>query len=403
MGNMLPLEGIKVLDLTRLAPGAYCTHLLADLGADVLKVEEPPSPGARRFAGSGLSPSGQGDDKATLGGVLALNRNKRSLALNLKGEAGKGIFFKLAETADVLVEGFRPGVVKRLGVDYGSLSRINPRLVYCSITGYGQDGPYRDLVGHDLNYIAMAGALGLVGQRGGPPVIPMNWLADFAGGGLHAAFGIVVALMARQNTCRGQYVDVAMTDGVLSLLSGVVANHSVSGLEFRRGETALNGGVPFYNVYETADGKYICVGCFEPWFWANLCRALGREDFIPHQHADGQKREEIFAFLRQAFLTRTRDEWFDYLMAKEVCVGKVYSLDETAADPHLRSRQMVLDASHPLVGHMTQVGILGKLSDTPGQIRSPAPTLGQHTGEGLSQLGYSAVKLAELRQAGVIA
>lgn len=401
---MLALEGIKILDMTRLAPGPYCTMILGDLGADILKIEEAgPLTGRRAEQARGTPnavprPSTSGRASA----FNALNRNKKSIALNLKTEEARQIFYKLAETADVVVEEFRPGVTKRLGVDYDTLKKINPRLIYCAVTGYGQDGPYRDRVGHDINYISIGGALGIIGEKGRPPAIPHNILADFAGGGMHGAIGVLAALMAREKTGKGQFVDIAMTDGVVSLLGSLLSAHFAGGEVPERGNTMLSGAVPHYNTYQTKDGKYLSLGALEPYFFANLCRAVGREDFIPHENATGQKQEEIFAAFREIFLTRTRDEWFDLLGETDVCVGKVNTFDELAADPHLAHRQMIVEIEHPTIGKVKQVGISVKLSETPGKIRSLAPSSGEHTNETLTGLGYSEQRINELRQEGII-
>jgi crotonobetainyl-CoA:carnitine CoA-transferase CaiB-like acyl-CoA transferase len=399
----MPLEGITVLDLTRLAPGPYCTMILADLGADVIKIEEPgPPTGRRAQQAGGLSsaPPRYGVDRHSP--HWALNRNKKSVGLNLKHDEARQIFYQLAERADVVVEEFRPGVATRLGVDYDALRQRNPRLIYCAVTGYGQSGPYKDLVGHDINYISMAGCLGMIGPHGGPPVIPHNIIADFAGGGMHGAIGVLAALMARERTGRGQFVDIAMTDGVYSLLVSHLSTYFATGMVPRRGETLLDGGAHYYNVYETKDGKWMSIGSIEPWFYANLCKALGREDFLPHEFAEGEKREEIKQAFRDIFKTKTRDEWFDLLTQHDICVGKAYDLDETASDPHLRARDMIVEVDHPEVGPVKQVGISVKLSDTPGQIRFLAAPLGTHTEEILADLGYPPQKIAQLRAEGAI-
>src|SRR3990170_5987445 len=270
---MMALEGIRVLDLTRLAPGPYCTMLLGDLGADVIVVEEPPGVGRRFDAGM--------SERATA--FNALGRNKRSIGLNLKDERAREVFYRLAEKADVVLEGFRPGVVKRLGVDYETVSARNPRIVYCSLSGYGQTGPYAGLVGHDINYIGLGGALGAIGWPGTPPAIPLNVIADFAGGGLYAAFAILAAVIARQTTGRGQWVDMAMSDGVTSLLTFIAQQHFGAGHVVKPGVDLLNGGSPAYCVYETADGKWLSIGCLEPWFWSELCQALSCEEYTSHQ------------------------------------------------------------------------------------------------------------------------
>ncbi|HXG41328.1 MAG TPA: CaiB/BaiF CoA-transferase family protein [Dehalococcoidia bacterium] len=388
---MMALEGVRVLDLSRLAPGPFCTMLLADFGADVIVVEAPP--GAARIGEP---------ERAEVRALNPLQRNKRSIAINLRHPEGREAFYRLARSADVVVEGFRPGVVKRLGVDYETLSRLNPRLVYCSLSGYGQNGPYAPLVGHDINYISVGGALGLTGWPGQPPAIPMNIIADFAGGGLYAAFAICLALLARERTGRGQYIDMAMSDGVTSLLTWVASRYLATGQVPRPGEDMLNGGVPFYNVYRCADGRYISIGCLEPYFWEALCRALGAEEFIPHQW-DRQRYPEMFEFFRRRFQERTRDEWFQELRQHEVCVAPVYSLDEVFADPHVRQRGMLVELQDPEAGTVRQVGIGPKLSDTPGSIRTLGPRLGEHTDQVLREAGYSEAEVAALRQAGAVA
>jgi crotonobetainyl-CoA:carnitine CoA-transferase CaiB-like acyl-CoA transferase len=400
----MPLEGITVLDLTRLAPGPYCTMILADLGADVIKIEEPGPPTGRRAEQAGsLStqpPSPFNVDRHAP--HWALNRNKKTIGLNLKHDEARQIFYQLAERADVVVEEFRPGVAKRLGIDYDSLCQRNPRLIYCAVTGYGQSGPYKDLVGHDINYISMAGCLGLIGRKGGPPVIPHNIIADFAGGGMHAAIGVLAALMARQRTGRGQFVDIAMTDGVYSLLVSHLSAYFATGMVPQRGDTMLDGGTHYYNVYETKDGKWLSIGSIEPWFYANLCHALGREDLLPCEFVERAEREALKHTLRDIFKTKTRDEWFDILTHHDIYVGKVYDLDETAHDPHLRAREMIVEVDHPEAGKVRQVGISVKLSETPGQIRFLAAPMGAHTDEILIALGHSEEKITELRQAGAI-
>lgn len=400
---MMALEGIKVLDLTRLAPGPFCTMVLADLGADVLRVEEPGLPSGRRAEQAGSA--GTSLPKMMLSPespYYALNRNKKSIALNLKIKEGKEIFYKLAEQADVLVEEMRPGVSKRLGIDYETLKKINSRLIYCSITGYGQSGPYRDIVGHDINYISMAGALGIIGIKGGPPAIPLNILADYAGGGMHAAVGILAALLAREKTGKGQYVDIAMTDTVIHLFAWIYSDYFARGVIPQRGDHFVSGAVHYYNVYETKDGKYITIGSIEPWFYANLCRAIGRDDLIPYQDAPKNKIEEIKQELKEIFRSKTRDEWYDLLSKTDVCVGKVLTLDEVEKDPNTAARKMIIEVDHPEIGKVKQVGIPIKLSDTPGKIRSLAPQKGQHTEDILKGLGYDEEKISELRKKGCI-
>jgi crotonobetainyl-CoA:carnitine CoA-transferase CaiB-like acyl-CoA transferase len=400
----MALEGITVLDLTRLAPGPYCTMILADLGADVVKIEEPgPPTGRRAEQAGGLSPGSpprSGVDRHAP--HWALNRNKKTIGLNLKHNEARQIFYQLVERADVVVEEFRPGVAKRLGIDYDTLHQRNPRLIYCAVTGYGQSGPYKDLVGHDINYISMAGCLGMIGERGRAPVIPHNLIADFAAGGMHGAIGVLAALMARERTGRGQFVDIAMTDGVYSLLASHLSTYFATGTGPRRGETLLDGGAHYYNIYETKDGKWLSIGSIEPWFYANLCKALGREDLLPCEFVEAEQQEALKRTLSDIFKTKSRDEWFDILTRHDICVGKVYDLHETENDPHLRAREMIVEVDHPQAGQVKQVGISVKLSETPGQIRFLAAPLGTHTEEILTALGHSRQKVAELRAVGAI-
>lgn len=395
----MALDGIKVVDLSRMAPGPFCTMVLGDLGADVIRVEEPGGGRMARERAGGIDES----EARRAAAFNALNRNKRSIALNLKDESARKVLHQLVKDADVFVEGFRPGVVSRLGCDYETLSGINPRLVYCSLSGYGQDGPYSGLVGHDINYISVGGALGVIGDRGGPPVIPYNIIADFAGGGLHAATAILAAIIARGHTGRGQYVDVAMSDGVAYMMASVMSAYFSDGAIASPGAMSLNGAAPYYNVYKCRDGLYLSVGCIEPWFWAALCNALGREDLIPIQF-DTERAEYIKGELRDIFITKDRDEWWETLSGIDnIAVAKVSSLDEVAADPQNLHREMVIEAGEVNGRPVRQVGVGPKLSETPGSVRSTGATTGQHTDEVLGELGYSAVEVAGLRESGAVA
>lgn len=401
------LEKIKVIDLTRLAPGPYCTMFLADLGAQVLRVEEFGALTGRRAEqakGATVSTGGASAMPDDIGFVdphspfNALNRNKQSIGLNLKNDSAKEVFYKLVKEADVVVEEFRPGVSKRLGIDYDTLKEINPRIIYCAITGFGQESPYRDVVGHDVNYVSMAGALSIMGKKGEPPMIPANILADYAGS-IQAAYGILAAIIAREQTGKGQFIDMALTDSVVSMIGHMLSWSFAKGRVPGLGDHVTCGAYPFYNVYEAKDGKFVSIGCMEPWFYAGLCRALGREDFIPYQFTEDQdKRKEIHDTFRDIFLTKTRDEWFDTLPKNEVCVGKVYSFDELAGDPHMKAREMIVE----MPDNIKQVGVSVKLSDTPGQIRTLGPKLGEHTEEVLLGLGYSEDQIKELEEAGAV-
>ena len=404
---MSALEGTKILDLTRQGPGPFCTMILGDLGAEVIKIEAPPTAGARQ-AGLGQSPIGKAGRRDAA--YRTVNRNKKSILLNLKSEEARHIFYQLAEKADVIVEGFRPGVAKRLGIDYQTIAKINPKIIYCSITGYGQDGPYRDLPGHDINYISIAGALNLIGEADGRPIIPLNLLADFGGGGMSAIIGILSALIARDKTGKGQYIDISMTDSVISLLATTIGNYFRPNVIPKRGDTVHGGAYPYYNVYETKDGKFITIGCLEPWLWENLCRKIGKEEFIPFHFEtkqylhppENKKWKEVSSSLKQLFLTKTRDEWFELLSQEDIPVGKVYSLDEVFTDPQVLHRQMIIEVEHPTEGKIKQVGIAIKLSDTPGRIRNLPPLLGEHTEEILIGLDYNKQRINELRQEAII-
>jgi crotonobetainyl-CoA:carnitine CoA-transferase CaiB-like acyl-CoA transferase len=363
--------------------------LLGDLGADVILIEATPGAGRRMDVG------GEGRTLA----YNPLRRNKRSVGLNLKDPAAQEAFLRMAEGADVVVEGFRPGVVKRLGVDYEAVSKRNPRIVYCSLSGYGQTGPYANLVGHDINYISVGGALGAIGWPGTPPAIPLNVIADFAGGGLYSAFAILAAIVAREKTGRGQYIDMAMSDGVTSLLAMATGQFFSAGHVPKPGVDFLNGGIPAYHVYECADEKWLSIGSLEPWFWAETCKAMGCEEYIPHQN-NREKFPEIFEFLRGRFKERTRDEWFEELRQRDICVAPVYSLDETFSDPHVLAREMVIEVDHPEFGKVRQVGIGPKFSETPGGVRATGPERGRDTDEVLREAGCTDDELKAMRASG---
>lgn len=389
----LPLDSIRVLDLTRLLPGPFCTWLLADFGADVIKVEDPSLGDYARW-----SEPKQGD----MGAMFhALNRNKKSLSLNLKTEKGREIFRQLVKEADVLVESFRPGVMDRLGVGYESLNEINPRLIYCAITGYGQDGPYAHLPGHDINYLSYAGMLDLQGVRGGPPFVPAVQVADIGGGALMAGMGILMALLARDRTGKGQFVDISMMDGVISWMP-VLSDFLATGRLPRRGEMVLSGGKACYGVYETADGRYLSVGALEPKFWEVFCQEIGKPEFISRLNAPLDEQERMKESIAAVMKTKTLAEWMDIFRDKDTCVAPVLNLEEAVQNPQVKHRQMVMEVQHPSLGMIRQVGFPIKLSETPAQYRHSAPKLGEHNEEILTQLGYSAADIEQLRKERVI-
>jgi crotonobetainyl-CoA:carnitine CoA-transferase CaiB-like acyl-CoA transferase len=393
------LDGVKVLEVARVAPAEMPGMLLADMGADVLKIETPDP---------GRVPDPEADRRAAFAFV---NRNKRSITLNLKSADGQAIFKRLAAKADVLVEGFRPGVMKRLGCDYETVRALNPRLVYCSLSGFGQGGPYRDFPAHDMNYLSLAGVLGLIGEADRKPAIPLNLVADYAGASLHGALGIVLALYGRERTGRGQHVDVAYLDTTVSLLAATpnMRYFFSDGLAPRRGAGFLGGSYPYYAIYETRDRKLLTIGCTEPWLWENFCRAIGRPDlarfartpdqFVRAANAEEEgARREVEAIIR----TRDRDEWYDVLTKADVCVGKVYDVEEMVEDPQIAHRQMVIDVQHPVHGTVRQFGVAIKMSDTPGSVRSAAPAPGEHTDQVLRELGLGADEIGALRGRGVL-
>jgi len=393
---MRPLEGITVLDLTRLLPGPYGTMLLGDLGAEVIKVEEPEQGDYARWYPPHINQVGSRH--------LLLNRSKKSITLNLKNPEGRAVLLKMVEKgADALIEQFRPGVMDRLGVGYKDLEKVNPRLIYCSLTGFGQDGPYRDLAGHDINYIGIGGILGLTGHQGGPPAIPGIQIADLVAGGLYSVIGILTALMARQKTGRGQFLDISMLDGVVSLIPDAASLFFAEGESPRMGERRLTGGLPQYQTYRTKDGKFLAVGALEDKFWANLSRALGKPEWARQVPKEREPRtKEIKEDMTRIFLTKTRQEWLDILMKQDTCVTAVHSLEETFSDPQILHRKMLVEVQHPKAGKIKQIGVPIKFSETPGAVRTPAPEMGEHTEEILKGLGYNKEAIDRLRKEGVI-
>lgn len=388
-----PLDGVKVLDLTPFIPGIFCTMMMADMGADVIKIE---SPGGFK----GASPVMQ----RRIAGTRRLERNKRSIVLNLRAKEGKEIFYKLASDADVILEGNRPGVVKRLAIDYETIKRMNSRIIYCSLSGFGQDGPYLDIPGFEPIYVSVGGPVGVVGDREGRPVIPLNFVGDMAGGGLHSALGIVMALYAREKTGKGQYIDLALTDGVVSVMAQALALYWHDGVKPERGNCFDTGGLPYYRMYETKDGKYITIAALLPTFYESLCKALGHEELIPHQSASGEQAEEIKKTLQSTFLTKTRDEWFEILREADVPVGKVNELEELEKNPYVLHRQMITKIKDPESGREEKaVGMAIKFSETPGSLRSLAPEPGQHTRQIMLDLGYAEDQIEELTKKEVIA
>ena len=389
-----PLSGLRVLDLTRLLPGGYATLLLADMGADVLKVEEPGKGDYIRW-----TPPVVGEFSAP---HIALNRNKRSMTLNLKSDEGRQLFLDLVKGCDVVVESFRPGVMERLGVGWGTLSEVEPRLVYCAISGYGQDGPRAQVAGHDVNYIGYAGVLGINGEEGRRPVIPGVQIGDLAGGGMAAAIAILAALHRRSITGAGDFCDISMMDGAMSWLTIHAASYVATKAEPERGRMHLSGAYPCYRVYTAADG-YMSVGALEPQFWAGLCAAIDRHDLLDDAFAMGARRDEVIADLDALFASRTRAEWMQRLADLDVCVGPVNGLAEALADPQARARSMAYEADVPGVGAWTHIGDPLKFASSGSTgMRLPPPAMGEHTDDVLRSLGRSNDDIGSLRSGGAI-
>ncbi len=404
----LPLQGIRVLDLSRLLPGGFCSLLLADFGAEVLKVEDtgmgdyirwspPYYEGAHETARSAL--------------FLSLNRNKRSIRLDLKNERGREALLRLVREYDVVLESFRPGVLDRLGVGYERMREENPAIVYCAISGYGQDGPKRDASGHDMNYLGLVGLLGLTGERGGAPVQAAGQIADLGGGALMAAFGILAALRERDGggpgsdspgSGEGQLVDVSMADGALSWLAMVAASYFADGNVPRRGDLPLAGSLICYRPYECADG-WVTLGALEPKFWQAFCRGVGRDELVAAQFE--HPGSAAHAQVQEIFKGRTREQWEEFARKHDCCLEPMLELDEALASELVREREMVVEIDQP--GAERAVRLLGlpvKLARTPGDhARLPGPALGEHTEEVLLAAGYTEAEVAELLAEGAVA
>jgi alpha-methylacyl-CoA racemase len=401
----LPLQGIRVLDLSRLLPGGFCSLLLADFGADVLKVEDTGMGDYIRWS----PPYYEGaHDSAKSALFLSLNRNKRSIRLDLKNERGREALLRLVGEYDVVLESFRPGVLDRLGVGYERMREVNPGLVYCAISGYGQDGPKRDASGHDMNYLGLIGLLGLTGERGGEPVQAAGQIADLGGGALMAAFGILAALRERDGggehpgSGLGQLVDVSMADGALSWLAMVAASYFADGAVPRRGELPLAGSLICYRPYECSDG-WVTLGALEPKFWQGFCRGVGREDLIAAQFE--RPGSDAHAQVQEIFKQRSRDQWEAFAGEHDCCLEPVLELDEALSSELVSAREMVVEIDQPGAEQpVRQLGVPVKLTRTPGDhARLAGPSLGEHTEAVLLAVGYSEAEVAELLADGAAA
>lgn len=387
------LESFRVIDLCRSYPPAFASAVMADFGADVIRVDDPgfvfPLPlegGPEEFSA-----------------YWFLDRNKKSLSLNLKSGQGLEIFYKLLERADVIIENSKPGTMEDLGIGYKIIKDRNPKIIYCSVSGYGQDGPYSQLPGHDPNYLSIAGVLDLLGEKGRPPIIPSNIVADMGGAAMHSLAAILIALLAREKTGQGQFIDISYTDTSFSLLVTQIATYFLTGSAPTRGEHLMTGSEPFLSNYRTKDGNYINIACVEPGLWENLCRALSCEHFVPDQWTrDREKKKEIFLFFKNIFLTKTRDEWWEWAKKHNIAATPVLKLEEAFNDPQIRHRKMILEQDHPTLGKVKQLGSPFKLSKTPPKQSGFSPTPGEHTNEILEELGYDRHKIKVLRETKVI-
>ncbi len=386
---MLPLHGVRILDLTKLLPGPFATMVLADLGADVVRVEDPAGGDWARdlppLVGEASGP------------FHALNRNKRSAAIDLRRAEGAAAFLRLARSADAVVESFRPGVMDRLGIGWDALRHENQRIVLCSITGYGQDGPYAARAGHDLDYCAFSGLLGANGTAD-RPILPGVQIADVAGGAWPAVAGILAALVGREVRGTGAHVDVSMTEGALAMLAVPLAVARARGSPMARGAEMLTGGAACYAVYATRDGRFVAFAALEPRFFAAFCEAVGRPDLSARQIENGGAgpRAELAAI----FASRTRDEWAAFAREHDVCVAPVLEGDEPREDAHLRARGAFVHMPAGPGGTFETVASPIRIGGEAAPL-GPAPRLGEHTDEVLTQAGFSAHEISVLRATGV--
>lgn len=373
-------------------PGPLCTMILGDLGADVIKVEQPEIGDYARSAPPLLGNTGSA--------FLMLNRNKRSITLNLKKAEGQEILRKLAAKADVFVESYRPGVAERLGVGYPAISQVNERIIYCSISGFGQSGPYRDLVGHDLTYTAYSGAIGSTGSKDGPPVIPAIQVSDIQAA-MYATIAITAALYRREKAGKGEFIDVSLMDAAVASMIMPMSFH-LAGESTERGSSFLSGGAPFYNIYETADRKYIAIAPLEPKFWIELCSVLRLEKYQDKQLTSETEANRIRDDLAVIFRQKTRDEWVKILNEREIPCAPIYDVREVLADPHVRSRKMIFEMETEAFGKLNQLATPIRVTHSPLTARSPPPRLGEHTIQILQEIGYSMSDAKRLKSEGTI-
>ena len=391
---MGPLDGVTVVDLSRNSPGRYTSMIMADFGAEVVTVETPRTTGTQSFMFT--------DD--TWFRYMGMNCNKKSIAVNLKHQKGRDIVYRLVDSADVLIEGFRPGTSARLGVDYETLSKRNPRLIYCAITGYGQNSPYVNRGAHDINVVALTGILGATGSKDRPPIHVISpQIADMAGGNIQAISAILAALYAREKTDRGQFIDISITDGVFFMNWVMNIRYLANGVIAERSEFPTGSDQAWLNVYKTKDGSYLALSCLEPHTWSNLCRLLSREDYIDQHFSPLEKQKEIYETFCEIFATKDRDEWLSFFDEADVAGAPVNTVEEALADPHVVHRGLVVEVDHPKVGKVKLLNSPFRFSDTPVNPRTRPPIYGEHTSEILTGvIGASEEEIMTLRHEGVI-
>jgi crotonobetainyl-CoA:carnitine CoA-transferase CaiB-like acyl-CoA transferase len=394
------MKGYRLLDMVWLGPGPFTAQLLGDLGFDVIRISEV-SKGAGRRGGQDIGTLLSAHNSTQLGPFRLGMRNMRSIALNLKAPEGLEVFHRLLEKADAIQEGFRPGVVERLGIGYDAVREIKPDIVYASVSGYGQTGPYRDSGGHDLNYESLSGFIQLNARAGGAPAIPGALVGDFAAGGMSAAVHILAALLRRESTGKGAYCDVSITDAMFQINSMAIGAYLLSGEEPRPGGSFYSGMWPWYIVYETKAGRHITLGAVEPWFYQNLCRALGREDLLDQQWSM-ERREQTRKEFAEIFKSRTRDEWVAHFEGVNACFTSVNSTREAAEDPQMQAREMVVEVDHPVEGKVRTPGSMLKLDGTPFEVRTWMIGFSCHTDEILDEHGFSSREISDLREKGVV-
>lgn len=388
-----PLSGITVIDLSRLLPGGFCSMMLGDFGAEVIKVEEPGRGDYVRWTPPFL------DGQSAY--FLSINRNKKSIVLDLKNPKGTDVFLRLVRTADVVIESFRPGVVDRLGIDYPRVSKMTPHIIYCSISTFGQSGPFRERVGHDLNCLALSGLLGITGLKGGPPTIPGVQVSDYAAA-MMATTAILLALFERQKSGQGQYCDISMLDAITSWMGMPMIKYLTDGILPGRQDSMFNGALACYNIYKTKEARFVVLGAMEEKFWISFCKVIGREDLIPLQWEGQTIQEKMKEELSLLFKEKTMAEWLELLDGQGTCFSPVLNIEETLDLPHLQGRGMFQGIEVEGGKTVPQIGFPIKLSNTPTDHFIPPPRMGQDSRTILQKAGFSIEEIQLLEEDGII-